>query len=100
MKILSLVLALAFASAAQAGSAPVHYLKKKADWFAGDEAKQIAANILSWQTDLGGWPKNEDTTKPYTGDRTKLKPTFDNSATTDELRFLAHMLAATKDARY
>ena len=100
MKILSLVLVLTFAVVAQAGSAPVHYLKKKADWFAGEEAKQIAANILSWQTDLGGWPKNEDTTKPYTGDRAKLKPTFDNSATTDELRYLAHMFAATKDAHY
>ncbi len=37
---------------------------------------------------LGGWPKNEDTTeKPFEGDRTKLKATYDNGATTDELRF-------------
>jgi pectate lyase len=100
MKILTLVLALAFAATAQAGNAPALFLKKKADWFAGDEAKQIAANILSWQSDLGGWLKNENTTKSYTGDRAKLKPTFDNSATTDELRFLAHMFAATQDIRY
>jgi len=98
MKIYLLVLALAVA--AQAGSAPAPYLKKKADWFKGEEARQIAANILSWQTDFGGWPKNEYTTKPYTGDRAKLKPTFDNSATTDELRYLARMFAATQDDRY
>lgn len=100
MKLHGLFWTLALSVAVQAGSAPAHYLKKKADWFAGGEAKQIASNILSWQTDLGGWPKNEDTTQPYTGDRAKLKPTFDNSATTDELRFLAHMFAATKDSRY
>ncbi len=77
------------------------YLKKGADWFASAEAKQIAANILSYQADLGGWPKNIDTTaKPYTGDRKELKGTFDNSATTDELRFLARIFNATKDETY
>jgi PelA/Pel-15E family pectate lyase len=100
MKLRLLILVLALFLTAQAGNAPMHYLKKKADWFTGEEAKQIATHILSWQTDLGGWPKNEDTTKLYTGDRAQLKPTFDNSATTDELRFLAHMFAATKDSRY
>jgi PelA/Pel-15E family pectate lyase len=80
----------------------IDYLKKPAEWWAGDEARTIAANILSWQSDLGGWPKNVDTTQPYKGtDRAKdLKPTFDNGATTDELRFLAHMLHATKEAKY
>src|SRR5690349_5555881 len=66
------------------------YLKKPAAWFAGSEARQIADNILSHQSELGGWPKNIDTTaSPFTGDKKELKPTFDNSATTDELRFLA-----------
>jgi pectate lyase len=74
------------------------YLKRPDAWFAGAEAKRVAANILSWQADLGGWPKNEDTAaKPFTGDRTTLKPTFDNGATTDELRFLAHRVQATHD---
>ncbi len=98
MKSILLVLALTFA--AQAGSAPVHYLKKKADWFKGDEARQIAANILSWQTDDGGWPKNVDTTKSCDIARAKLEATFDNSATTDELRYLAHMFGATQEPRY
>jgi PelA/Pel-15E family pectate lyase len=78
------------------------YLKNSDQWFAGDEARRIAANILSYQSDLGGWPKNTDTTsKPFRGDRQKnLRPTFDNSATTDELRFLARIYGATAAERY
>jgi PelA/Pel-15E family pectate lyase len=79
------------------------YLKKPADWYGGTEAKTISASILSWQSDLGGWPKNVDTTAGlYQGrDRAKdLKPTFDNGATTDELRLLARVYGATENATY
>ena len=70
-------------------------------WFTSADAKRIAANILSYQSDLGGWPKNIDTTAmPYTGERKDLKPTFDNGATTDELRFLARMFNATHEDQY
>jgi pectate lyase len=83
-----------------AGS-PHQYLNKPDDWFAGDEGRRVAANILSYQADEGGWPKNVDTTRaPFTGERKELKPTFDNGATTDELRFLAHIFVATKNDRY
>jgi PelA/Pel-15E family pectate lyase len=77
------------------------YLENSNQWFAGVEAKRIATNILSYQSDLGGWPKNTDTTSaPFNGNRQKeLQPTFDNSATTDELRFLARFFNATKDER-
>lgn len=85
--------------AAGGGAAP--YLKKPDAWFATPEAKAVAATILSYQSDYGGWPKNTDTVdKPYTGDRKELKPTFDNGATTDELRFLARSFNATKDAAF
>ena len=77
------------------------YLKNPDDWFRGAEAKVIAVNVLSYQSDLGGWPKNTDTTSaPYAGDRKQLKGTFDNSATTDELRFLARIFNATKEENY
>src|SRR5690242_14998911 len=77
---------------------PKNYLKKPDAWFGGEDAKRIAGNILSWQSDLGGWPKNVETAEaPYAGKRGDLKPTFDNSATTDELRYLARMYGATKD---
>jgi pectate lyase len=96
----ALVLAVACAPSLHAANGPAAYLKKPDDWFAGAEAKRIAANVLSHQADLGGWPKNTDTTAPFTGDRKDLKPTFDNGATTDELRFLARVRNATKDDRY
>ena len=101
MNFRAILFALALAGAAQAATGPTRYLKMPADWFAGGEARQLAANILSWQSDLGGWPKNEDTAaQPYAGDRALLHPTFDNGATTDELRFLARCFDAAKDARY
>ncbi|BCU77330.1 pectate lyase [Luteolibacter sp. LG18] len=85
--------------AAGGGTAP--YLKKPDAWFATAEAKQVAEVILSYQSDLGGWPKNTDTVDaPYSGDRKELHPTFDNGATTGELRFLARCFDATKDERY
>ena len=77
------------------------FLKKPDSWFASEEAKKVAAIILSFQTDAGGWPKNTDTiSKAYDGDRAKLVPTFDNKATVDELRFMARMLNATQDQTY
>ncbi len=76
-----------------------HYRHKKGTWFAGNEAKEITKNILSHQSDLGGWPKNVSTTDQfYVGDREELRATFDNGATTDELRFLARRFNATQDA--
>jgi pectate lyase len=84
-----------------AAASPRQYLGKPDDWFAGAEARRIAGNILSYQADLGGWPKNIDTTAaPYTGPRKDLQPTFDNSATSDELRFLARIYGATRDEQY
>ena len=81
-----------------AGGGAAAYLKKPDDWFASADGKRIAASILSYQSDLGGWPKNTDTVDaPYTGDRAELHPTFDNGATTDELRFLAHGFNVTKE---
>lgn len=80
---------------------PATLLQKSPAWYAQDDAKRIAANILTFQTDLGAWPKNTDTTKaPFTGKAKDLTPSFDNSATTDELRFLARIYQATKEDSY
>jgi PelA/Pel-15E family pectate lyase len=76
------------------------YLKQPDPWFTSDEGKRITDNILSHQSPLGGWPKNVDTTATrYQGKPEDLHPTFDNSATTDELRFLARAFDATGDPR-
>jgi PelA/Pel-15E family pectate lyase len=77
-------------------------LSKKPDsWFRSDEGRQSMEYILSWQSDHGDWPKNTDTTtKVFSGDRKKLQGTFDNGATTGELRALARAFKLTGDARY
>jgi pectate lyase len=99
--VLTLTVLGALAGPASAANGPRKYLAKPDDWFAGAEAKRVAANILTYQSDLGGWPKNIDTSRaPFTGDRKTLRPTFDNDATTDELRFLARIYNATQEERY
>ena len=74
-----------------------------------DEAKGIAATILLYQHDNGGWPKNYDWNKVLSeSDKKKLldekicaeDSTFDNSATHSEIRLLSKMYVATKDMRY
>ena len=86
------------ASGLTAAAFPNKLLAKPAGWFRTDEGHQAVAAVLSWQAPTGIWPKNEDTTsKPFNGDRQKLQGTFDNGATTDELRFLARAFVATGD---
>ena len=81
-----------------------------ASWFASDEARRLVATVLSFQTPSGGWSKAvrfdrgprppgmhwSSQTDPwhYTG-------TFDNRATTEELRLLAgaQQAAARDDLR-
>ena len=98
-------LAMSTACLALAGGAaarrPAPFLEQPDDWFRGEEGRRITANILSHQSPQGGWPKNLDTTRsPYTGDRAKIQGTFDNGATTDELRYLARAYAADPRPEY
>lgn len=60
----------------------------------------MAANILSFQSKLGGWPKNIDTAAAPAKPGEALPPTFDNGATTNELRFLARIYQASADETY
>ena len=70
------------------------------DWYRGREARDVIANVLSNQSALGSWPKNVDTSaRRLEGDRATLGGTFDNGATTGEVRFLARAFLATGDAR-
>lgn len=84
--------------AAHASAFPEDMLRKPDAWFSSEEGRKTTACVLSWQSDLGSWPKNGDSTrKPYEGNKSKLKGTFDNKATTDELRYLAKAFNATRD---
>lgn len=87
-------------------------------WYGGDEARRIADIIVSFQTPAGGWSKNLDMTRhirvpgeAFTTDNNSrflresdydtphetswnYVGTFDNDATTTQLRFLAKVVAA------
>src|SRR3954470_645993 len=76
------------------------YADQPDEWFRGAEGRRITENLLSYQSELGSWPKNFDTSEqPYRGDRSKIDGTFDNGATFGELRYLARAFRATGDAR-
>ncbi len=94
-------------------------LKATAAWYRSDEAKHIADVLISFQTPAGGWSKNTDLTSKrrspgemfgaengslLLGKNDFDAPenagwsyvgTFDNDATTTELRFLAKVISAT-----
>ncbi|MEW6156858.1 MAG: pectate lyase, partial [Verrucomicrobiota bacterium] len=71
---------------------------KPDEWFRSEAGRGVTLNILSWQSAAGSWPKNTNTAAaPFTGDAKQLKGTFDNRATTSELRFLARAFRATAD---
>lgn len=71
-----------------------------AEWLRTEEGRAGIENVLSWQTPSGGWPKNERTMARRLPEGTKPgRATFDNGATTTELRILARAFGVTKEAR-
>lgn len=96
-----IVAAVGFSVDVRAANGPSKFLNRPESWFAGPEAEQVAANILSFQSDLGGWPKNVDTvTAPAKSGGPPLPATFDNGATMNELRFLARIYLASRNETY
>jgi PelA/Pel-15E family pectate lyase len=87
-------------------------LKQKPDWYAGAEALRVADNLLLYQRDVGGWPKNIDMAAPLDEQRKaellKLKgvtgnesaATIDNGATFTQLEYLARVYTAQKQGRH
>ena len=77
-------------------------------WYAGDEAKQLADAVLSYQTPTGGWSKHTGynkgprqpgmqwTSQNEPGQAAHYVATFDNGSTTEQLYFLANVWHATK----
>ncbi len=87
-------------------------MERPESWYAGTDARRIATVIVSFQTPAGGWSKNLDITggpraagmlfEPHEGPD-EIDPaqafwnyvgTFDNDATTTQLRFLAKVITA------
>jgi PelA/Pel-15E family pectate lyase len=79
------------------------------EFFMSDEAKLIGDQILLYQRDTGGWPKNIDMAQPLNSrERTLIladkqrrdDSTTDNGATTTQMIFLARLYQRTKEDRY
>ena len=109
--VLILLLALNMDISAQASKQkwPDIINKSEPAWFATAEAKAVAENVLLYQRNIGGWPKNIQMQNPLTAAEKQnliaLKSstkeiTTDNKATTQEMLFLSKMYAQTPDERY
>lgn len=79
------------------------------EFFKTGEARRIGEQVLLWQRDTGGWPKNVDMVSPMSEEQKasvladkgrRDDSTTDNDATNLQLGFLARLYAATGDTRY
>jgi PelA/Pel-15E family pectate lyase len=66
--------------------------KQPSAFYASAEARALASNVLYYQNDDHGWPKNIDMTTRATP---KAGSTIDNRATTTQIEFLARVYGAT-----
>ena len=77
-------------------------------WYGSKESKAVAKNVLLYQRNSGGWPKNIPMQKPLSDtekaqilkDKNEPDAILDNSATTTEMKFLARMYNNTKVEKY
>lgn len=82
--------------------------KKPDSWFVTIEALRIADNLLLYQRESGGWPKNIDMAKPLSlsqravvlREKNKNYSTIDNGATFTQLSFLARVYTAQQQERH
>jgi PelA/Pel-15E family pectate lyase len=91
--------------------APINWddcLKQKPEWYGGEEAVRIADNVLLYQRESGGWPKNIDMaavlSEGQKAEIAKQKPAddslIDNGATYTQMAYLAKVFNATKQSRF
>lgn len=82
---------------------------KDENWFATDEAATIAENVLLYQRDIGGWPKNIQMQNLISEEEKqkllKLKSdpegcTIDNGSTSQEMFFLSKMYKKNPNDKY
>jgi pectinesterase len=82
---------------------------KDENWFATNEAIEIAENVLLYQREIGGWPKNiqiqnqlsiEEKQKLLALKSHPIECTTDNGATCQEMLYLSKMYKKNQDERY
>ncbi|MBL8167131.1 MAG: pectate lyase [Acidobacteria bacterium] len=82
-------------------------LRQKAEWYGSAEAVRVADNLLLWQRETGGWPKNTDMAivlsqqeaAALSKQKRETDSTIDNGATYTQMAYLARVFNATKQAR-
>lgn len=101
----------AASSASASNSARVDWkqsLRQPAAWYASAEAARVAENLLLYQRDSGGWPKNLDMARELDAaaraqllrQKAATDSTIDNGATVSQMRFLARVVSAHPQARF
>ncbi len=83
-------------------------LRQSPEWYAGAEAIRVAENVLLFQREIGGWPKNTEMAESLSpakrAEVIDLKEqndsTIDNSATTTQMVYLARVFNATKQPQF
>lgn len=84
-------------------------VSKDENWFTTAEAKSVADNVLLYQRDIGGWPKNIQMQNVVSEDdkqkllKLKSDPegaTIDNGATYQEMVFLSKVYKKNPDEKY
>lgn len=79
------------------------YERKSPQWYASWEAVAIGDNMISYQSEYGGWPKNMDMeAHGYQGEKFTRNwgSTIDNGATYTQMDFLGHVYHATGKQRF
>jgi len=83
-------------------------LRQPAEWHSSAEALRVADNVLLYQRDSGGWPKNIDMAASLSRERkeklraatNEIDGTIDNGATCSQMTFLARVFNASKQERF
>lgn len=83
-------------------------LERPTAFFASPEAARVGENLLLWQRENGGWPKDVDMVPPLAAgerdalvsSRSRTDTTIDNGATHTQVRFLSRLFAAARDGRF
>jgi PelA/Pel-15E family pectate lyase len=78
------------------------------DFYGSDESIRVAENVLLYQNENGGWPKNVDMArklsesqkKRLAKERTHSETLIDNGATWTQIRYLALVHEATGEQRF
>ncbi len=105
----SFVLWLSFATFASAQSLKAFNNHPNDAFFQSQDAQRIGDQLLLWQRETGGWPKNVDMVTPMTDSlRNEVlaqkgrrdDSTIDNDATSQQMIFLAHLYRNTKEERF